>query len=84
VRSAHQDLSRLDGPGCISGSDHLTASWKVAEGVCAHIDIREEKKENAFSLGRSLIIDNEVGSTFVCAARGAGPRGSKKREMNKE
>jgi len=56
----------------------------VAEGVCAHIDIREEKKENAFSLGRSLIIDNEVGSTFVCAARGAGPRGSKKREMNKE
>nr|CAB3266713.1 transcription elongation factor SPT6 [Phallusia mammillata] len=41
------------------GSDHLTATWKVAEGVCAHIDIREEKKENAFSLGRSLWIGNE-------------------------
>lgn len=42
------------------GSDHLTATWKVATGVAAHIDIKEEKKENAFSLGKSLWIGNEV------------------------
>lgn len=34
------------------GSDHLTVTWKVAEGICQHIDVREEGKENAFSLGQ--------------------------------
>ncbi|XP_050684543.1 transcription elongation factor SPT6 [Leptidea sinapis] len=43
------------------GSDHLTVTWKVAEGICQHIDVREEGKENAFSLGRSLWIQ---GSEF--------------------
>ncbi|KAL0882973.1 hypothetical protein ABMA27_016464 [Loxostege sticticalis] len=33
------------------GSDHLTVTWKVAEGICQHVDVREEGKENAFSLG---------------------------------
>lgn len=43
-----------------AGSEHLTASWKVGEGICAHIDVREEEKENAFSLGKNLWIGNEV------------------------
>ncbi|XP_063383869.1 transcription elongation factor SPT6 [Cydia fagiglandana] len=43
------------------GADHLTVTWKVADGICQHIDVREEGKENAFSLGRSLWIQ---GSEF--------------------
>ena len=42
------------------GADHLTVTWKVDEGVYQHVDVREEGKENAFSLGRSLWIDSEV------------------------
>ncbi len=42
------------------GSDHLTCTWKVADAILHHIDIREEGKENAFSLGQSLWIDSEV------------------------
>ncbi|XP_068086670.1 transcription elongation factor SPT6 [Anabrus simplex] len=41
------------------GADHLTVTWKVADGVYQHIDVREEGKENAFSLGQSLWIGNE-------------------------
>ncbi|XP_038075728.1 transcription elongation factor SPT6-like isoform X2 [Patiria miniata] len=41
------------------GSDHLTTTWKVDEGIYAHIDVREEGKENAFSLGTSLWIGSE-------------------------
>lgn len=41
------------------GTDHLTVTWKVAEGIHQHIDIREKGKENAFSLGQSLWIGNE-------------------------
>ncbi|XP_063703465.1 transcription elongation factor SPT6-like [Culicoides brevitarsis] len=41
------------------GSDHLTVTWKVADDVYQHIDVREEGKENAFSLGRSLWIGSE-------------------------
>ncbi|CAB3227159.1 unnamed protein product [Arctia plantaginis] len=43
------------------GSDHLTVTWKVADNIYQHIDVREEGKENAFSLGRSLWIQ---GSEF--------------------
>ena len=47
------------------GSDHLTVTWKVDEGIYQHIDIKEQGKENAFSLGKSLWIENEVrGVTF--------------------
>ena len=45
---------------CVQGADHLTVTWKVDEGIYQHVDVREEGKENAFSLGRSLWIDNEV------------------------
>ncbi|XP_039266664.1 transcription elongation factor SPT6-like isoform X1 [Styela clava] len=41
------------------GADHLTATWKVGDHVCAHIDIREEGKENSFSLGKTLLIGND-------------------------
>lgn len=41
------------------GSDHLTVSWKVCPEIYQHIDVREEGKENAFSLGQSLWIGNE-------------------------
>lgn len=33
------------------GADHLTITWKVADKIYQHIDIREEGKVNAFSLG---------------------------------
>lgn len=41
------------------GADHLTVTWKVSEKICQHIDVREEGKENTFSLGQSLWIGNE-------------------------
>lgn len=41
------------------GDDRLTVTWKVAENVYQHIDIKEEGKINSFSLGTSLWIGNE-------------------------
>ncbi|TRY62957.1 hypothetical protein TCAL_10880 [Tigriopus californicus] len=41
------------------GEDHLTVTWKVGDDIYQHIDVREEGKDNAFSLGRSLWIGNE-------------------------
>lgn len=41
------------------GSDHLTITWKVADNIYQHIDIREEGKTNAFSLGKTLWINGE-------------------------
>lgn len=41
------------------GTNHLTVTWKVGEGICQHVDVREEGKENAFSLGQSLWINDE-------------------------
>ncbi|KAM3875493.1 transcription elongation factor SPT6-like [Diretmus argenteus] len=41
------------------GENHLTVTWKVADGIYQHIDVREEGKENAFSLGHTLWINNE-------------------------
>ena len=35
-------------------------TWKVADGILQHIDIKEDGKENAFSLGKSLLIGSEV------------------------
>ncbi|KAF4550345.1 Transcription elongation factor spt6-like protein [Elsinoe fawcettii] len=36
------------------GLDHLTVTWKVAEGIYQHIDVLELDKENEFSVGRTL------------------------------
>jgi transcription elongation factor SPT6 len=41
------------------GEDRLTVTWKVSDGIYQHIDVREEGKSNAFSLGRSLWIATE-------------------------
>ncbi|XP_015605093.1 transcription elongation factor SPT6 isoform X2 [Cephus cinctus] len=41
------------------GADHLTVTWKITDDIYQHIDVREEGKENAFSLGQSLWIGNE-------------------------
>ncbi|XP_041097249.1 transcription elongation factor SPT6 isoform X2 [Polyodon spathula] len=41
------------------GENHLTITWKVGEGIYQHVDVREEGKENAFSLGHTLWINNE-------------------------
>ncbi|MCL4132324.1 UNVERIFIED_CONTAM: hypothetical protein GTU68_012793, partial [Idotea baltica] len=41
------------------GVDHLTVTWKVAPGICQHIDVREQDKRNDFSLGQKLWIGNE-------------------------
>lgn len=40
-------------------TDHLTVTWKVADEVFQHIDVREVGKENNFSLGTSLFIGSE-------------------------
>jgi transcription elongation factor SPT6 len=38
------------------GPDHLTATWKVSDGVYQHIDVLELDKENEYSVGRILKI----------------------------
>ncbi|KAK4109448.1 transcription elongation factor Spt6 [Canariomyces notabilis] len=42
------------------GNDHLTVTWKVADGVYQHIDVLELQKENEFSVGKVL----RVGSKY--------------------
>ncbi|CAI4228912.1 unnamed protein product [Auanema sp. JU1783] len=39
------------------GTDRLTITWKVAEGVLQNIDVFEEEKEQPFTLGKKLYID---------------------------
>ncbi|XP_065663621.1 transcription elongation factor SPT6 isoform X2 [Hydra vulgaris] len=63
-KDAEKLLETMDQGECIvrpssKGTDHLTVTWKVDNGIYQHIDVREEGKENAFSIGRSLWIDNE-------------------------
>jgi transcription elongation factor SPT6 len=41
------------------GADHLTITWKVGDNIYQHIDVREEGKANAFSLGKTLWIGGE-------------------------
>ncbi|KAI1500852.1 SH2 domain-containing protein [Biscogniauxia marginata] len=38
------------------GNDHLTITWKVADGVFQHIDVLELHKESEFSVGKTLRI----------------------------
>lgn len=42
-----------------AGQNYLTVSWKVTDSINQHINIREEGKDNAFSLGHQLYIENE-------------------------
>ncbi|CAD5232952.1 unnamed protein product [Bursaphelenchus xylophilus] len=39
--------------------NHLTVTWKVAEGVYQHVNIAESKKKHYFNLGKELKIDKE-------------------------
>ena len=41
------------------GPDRLTLTWRLGPGIYSHVDIKEEGKENAFSLGKTLYIGNE-------------------------
>ncbi|KAF8563474.1 hypothetical protein P879_06561 [Paragonimus westermani] len=41
------------------GTDHLTVSWKVDDGILQHIDVLEREKTNSFSLGKLLLIGDE-------------------------
>lgn len=50
------------------GENHLTVTWKVADGIYQHVDIREEGKENAFSLGHTLWINTEVNVQLDCSS----------------
>ncbi|KAI0008117.1 SH2 domain-containing protein [Xylariaceae sp. FL0662B] len=43
------------------GNDHLTVTWKVADGVFQHIDVLELQKETEFSVGKTL----RVGSKYT-------------------
>lgn len=59
-------LKQKDQGDCIirpssKGTDHLTASWKMHTDIINHVDILERDKPNAYSLGKSLFIDEEVG-----------------------
>ncbi|OTA70500.1 SH2 domain-containing protein [Hypoxylon sp. EC38] len=38
------------------GNDHLTVTWKVADGIYQHIDVLELQKETEFSVGKTLRI----------------------------
>lgn len=40
-------------------TDHLTVTWKVTDEIYQHIDVKENGKENSFSLGTSLFIGTE-------------------------
>lgn len=42
-----------------NGLDHIAVTWKVGEGVFQHIDVLELGKENEFSLGKLLRINNK-------------------------
>ncbi|CAD5223704.1 unnamed protein product [Bursaphelenchus okinawaensis] len=39
--------------------NHLTVTWKVAEGVYQHVNIEESKKKHYFNLGKVLTINGE-------------------------
>jgi transcription elongation factor SPT6 len=63
------------------GDDHLTVTWKVADGICQHID-KEEGKVNAFSLGKLLKINNEDFEDLdEIIARHVNPMASHAREI---
>ncbi|ODM97896.1 Transcription elongation factor SPT6 [Orchesella cincta] len=64
------------------GANHLTVTWKVADGVYQHIDVKEEGKENAFSLGQSLLIGtDEFEDLDEIIARHVNPMASHARDL---
>ncbi|ENN77904.1 hypothetical protein YQE_05581, partial [Dendroctonus ponderosae] len=64
------------------GVDHLTITWKVGDGIYQHIDVKEQGKTNAFSLGKSLWIGNEEFEDLdEIIARHVNPMASYARDM---
>ncbi|KAJ3101887.1 Transcription elongation factor spt6 [Phlyctochytrium planicorne] len=41
------------------GNDHLSMTWKIDENVFQHIDISESRKENEWSVGKVLTVENK-------------------------
>lgn len=65
---AEQYLGSRDKGDCVirpssKGNEHLTVTWKVADGVYQHIDVLELHKESEFSVGRTL----RVGGKYTYA-----------------
>jgi transcription elongation factor SPT6 len=44
-----------------SSTNQLTVTWKVADEIYQHINIRESEKKNVFDIGKVLYIKEEVG-----------------------
>ncbi|XP_045475975.1 transcription elongation factor SPT6-like [Harmonia axyridis] len=73
VHPSFQNISLMEAEKCLAnmdqgeviirpsskGADYLTITWKVTDGIYQHIDIKEEGKTNAFSIGKRLIIGGE-------------------------
>jgi len=51
-------------------NENLTLTWKVDEDIYQHVDVKEEDKPNEFSLGRTLMIGNEVSTLLLSFAPG--------------
>jgi len=66
----------------LQGADHLTVTWKVTDNIYQHIDVREEGKENSFSLGQSLWIgSDEFEDLDEILARHVNPMASHARDI---
>lgn len=86
-KDAEKLLETMSQGDCIvrpssKGCDHLTVTWKILDKIYQHIDIREEGKENDFSIGKSLWIDNEEYEDLdEIMARHISPMASHAREI---
>ncbi|XP_052133580.1 transcription elongation factor SPT6 [Frankliniella occidentalis] len=86
-KEAEKLMASLDQGECIvrpssKGADHLTVTWKVADNIYQHIDVREEGKENSFSLGQSLWIGkDEFEDLDEIIARHVNPMASHARDL---
>ncbi|KAK9417978.1 putative Transcription elongation factor Spt6 [Seiridium unicorne] len=45
------------------GNNHLTITWKVADGVFKHVDVLELQKESEFAVGKVLRVDQKYNYT---------------------
>ncbi|KAJ2381958.1 Transcription elongation factor spt6, partial [Coemansia sp. RSA 2603] len=65
AREAEQYLAARPPGDCVirpssRGVDHIAVTWKVAEGLCQHIDVREEGKPSDVALGHSFYVGDSV------------------------
>ncbi|KAJ2779063.1 Transcription elongation factor spt6 [Coemansia interrupta] len=69
AREAEQYLAARPAGDCVirpssRGVDHFAVTWKVAEGLFQHIDVREEGKASDVALGQSFFIDDAMYSAL--------------------